>query len=133
MGPWTFSDHTGRYQGYEAVSRAALAIGRRNLFHDGVMFQLENRERPTSFHPVVALSVIPNDWSSAAAADARSCWVSDPIPVLLQKKRTVRPRRVNETMLRITADHLFARVHAELHGAGQADLDGPELAEGVPA
>jgi hypothetical protein len=138
MGRWTFSDHTGRYDGYEAVRRAATAIGRRNLFHDGLMFQLEDRERPTSFHPVVAerrfiLRVIPNDWSSAAAADAWPSWESDPMPVLHQKKRTVRARRVNEAILRITAEQFFACVHDELHGATDADISELLAAEGVPA
>jgi hypothetical protein len=134
MGRWTFSDHTGRYCADEAVRRAALAIGRRNLFHDDLMFQLEDAERPTSFHPVVAerrfvLRVIPNDWSSAATADAWPSWTSDPMPVLHQKKRTVRPRRVNEAVLRITAEQFFARVHDELHGVAYDELQGAAQAE----
>jgi len=138
MGRWTFSDHTGRYHGYEAVRRAATTIGRRNLFHDGLMFQLEDAERPTSFHPVVAerrfiLRVIPSDWSSAAAADSWPRWESDPMPVLHQKKRTVKSRRVNEAILRITAEQFFAAVHGELHGAAEADIDELLAAEGVPA
>jgi hypothetical protein len=138
MGRWTFSDHTGRYYGYEAVRRAATAIGRRNLFHDGLMFQLEDTQRPTSFHPVVAerrfvLRVIPNDWTSAAAADTWPRWESDPMPVLHQKKRTVRPRRVNEAILRITAEQFFARVHDELHGVAEDELAELLAAEGVLA
>jgi hypothetical protein len=138
MGRWTFSDHTGRYDGHEAVRRAAAAIGRRNLFHDGLMFQLEDTERPTSFRPVVAqrrfvLRVIPNDWSSAAAADTWPRWESDPMPVLDQKKRTVRPRRVNEAILRITAEQFFARVHDELHGVAEADIGELLAAAGLPA
>ena len=138
MGRWTFSDHTGRYYGHEAVRRAATAIGRRNLFHDGLMFQLEDAERPASCHPVVAerrfvLRVIPNDWSSAAVAGTWPRWESDPMPVLHQKKRTVRPRRVNEALLRITAEQFFAHVHGELHGADKTDISELLAAEGVPA
>jgi hypothetical protein len=138
MGRWTFSDHTGRYNGYEAVLHAATAPGRRNLFHDGLMLQLEDAERPTSFHPVVAerrfvLRVIPNDWSSSAAADTWRHWESDPMPVLHQKKRTVKARRVNEAILRITAEQFFARVHNELHGVTETDFSQLLAAEGVPA
>ncbi len=138
MGRWTFSDRTGRYVGHVAVCRAAATIGRRNLFHDGLMFQLEDAERPTSLRSVVAerrfvLRIIPNDWSSAAAAGTWPHWESDLMPVLDQKKRTVRPRRVNEAILRITAEQFFARVHEELHGAAEADIDELLAAAGVPA
>jgi hypothetical protein len=138
MGRWTFSDHTGRYYGNEAVRRAATAIGRRNLFHDDVMLQLEDSERPASFHPVVAerrfvLRVIPTDWSSAAAAADWAHWVSEPMPVLYQKKRTVRSRRVNEVMLRITAEQFFARVHDELHGRTAVGEELGLSSEAIPA
>jgi hypothetical protein len=138
MGRWTFSDHTGRCDGHEAVRRAATAIGRRNLFHDGLMFQLEDIERPTSFRPVVAerrfvLRVIPTDWSSAAAADTWPLWESEPMPVLHQKKRTMKARRVNEAIRRITAEQFFARVHRELHRAAETDMSVPSAFEAVPA
>jgi hypothetical protein len=121
MGMWRYADAVGSWQGEQALETALAAEGKRNLFHDEVLLQLEEHQRPLDHPPLIAerrlhLTVIPNGWPYLVGEPARQ-WISEPIPLLAVHRRWVWKRRVNETAARVVARRFFEHVHDELHAS----------------
>ncbi len=119
MGAWRYADGVGSWQGEEAIELAVAAEGKRNLFHDEVLLQLEDHQRPLNCPPLIAerrlhLKVMPGNWPYLVGESPRE-WISEPIPLLAVRPRWVWKRRVNETAARVVARRFFERVHDELH------------------
>ena len=119
MGAWRYADGTGSWQGEEALELALAAEGKRNLFHDELLLQLEDPQRPLNHPPLIAerrlhLKVMPGAWPYLVGGSAPE-WISEPIPLLAVRPRWVWRRRVNETTARAVARQFFERVHDELH------------------
>jgi hypothetical protein len=119
MGMWRYADAIGSWQGEQALEMALAADGKRNLFHDEVLLQLEDHQRPLGHPPLIAerrlhLKVIPNGWPHLVGEPTCE-WISEPIPLLAVRRRWVWKRRVNETAARVVARHFFDDVHDELH------------------
>lgn len=119
MGVWRYADGTGSWQGEQALELALAAHGKRNLFHDEVLLQLEDHQRPLNCPPLIAerrlhLKVIPGSWPYLVGGSDRE-WVSEPIPLLAVRRRWVWKQRVNEVTTRAVAARFFDHVHDALH------------------
>ena len=119
MGRWIYADCSGRYEGIEAIQLAVAAEGKRNIFHEDALLQLESRERHLHCPPLtrerrLCLSIMPNGWPYLVVEEL-SAWLSEPILLVAEQPAWVRRRALNEAVTTAVAMALFDRVHRELH------------------
>ena len=129
MGKWRYADAGGCYEGEQALELALAATGRRNLFHDDVILQLEDRRQPLNTPPLVAecrlhVQLIPSGWAHLAGEAERE-WLSQPILLLAVRPRWVWRRRVNDISVRAVGRSFFAHIHEELHVAADRTYQRP--------
>jgi hypothetical protein len=126
VGKWRYADAGGCFEGEQALELAFAAQGKRNLFHDDVILQLEDRLRPLDTPPLVAerrllVRLIPGGWPHLAG-EAQREWLSEPILLLAVRSRWVWRQRVNEISVRAVGRSFFERIHEELHAASASSL-----------
>lgn len=135
MGRWAYADAEEHYEGEQALTLATAAEGKRNLFHDDALFQLEWRDRQLDCPPLVKerrliLTRIPANWPYCVGEQCQM-WVSDPILVVAVQPRWVNRQQLNEALTRAAAHRFFDRVHRELHFISERLTVSPRLTKAV--
>jgi hypothetical protein len=135
VGSWIYTDAQARYEGERALEAALAAEGKRNLFHDDVLLQLEWRDRLLDCPPLVKerrllLTAIPASWPYPVGEPCQM-WVSDPILEVATRPHWVNRQQLNEVLARAVARRFFARVHDELHFLAKQQITSPRLTAAV--
>ena len=135
MGNWIYANAEARYEGERALEAAIAAEGKRNLFHDDVLLQLEWRDRPLDCPPLVRerrmlLTVIPASWHYLAGGSCQM-WVSDPILEVATRPSWVHRQELNVVFAHAVARRFFARVHDDLHFLTEKCTDLPRVTRAV--